>query len=86
VLLPHAITPVQQFAYTKGKDATDMILIIDAMDLLYSGALDGFCIVSSDSDFTPLASRIRESGLIVYGFGRSKHLKHLFAPAINLFM
>ena len=72
VLLPHAITPVQQFAYAKGKDATDMILIIDAMDLLYSGALDGFCIVSSDSDFTPLASRIRESGLIVYGFGRSK--------------
>jgi hypothetical protein len=72
VLLPHAITPVQQFAYTKGKDATDMILIIDAMDLLYSGALDGFCIVSSDSDFTPLASRVRESGLIVYGFGRSK--------------
>ncbi|WP_180112275.1 NYN domain-containing protein [Acinetobacter sp. YH12131] len=71
VLLPHAITPVQQFAYTKSKDATDMILIIDAMDLLYSGALDGFCIVSSDSDFTPLASRIRESGLIVYGFGRS---------------
>ena len=72
VLLPHAITPVQQFAYTKGKDATDMILIIDAMDLLYAGALDGFCIVSSDSDFTPLASRIRESGLIVYGFGRKK--------------
>lgn len=87
VLLPHAITPVQQFAYTKGKDATDMILIIDAMDLLYSGALDGFCIVSSDSDFTPLASRIRESGLIVYGFGRSKTPEvHLFAPAINLFM
>lgn len=72
VLLPHAITPVQQFAYTKGKDATDMILLIDAMDLLYSGALDGFCIVSSDSDFTPLASRIRESGLMVYGFGRKK--------------
>ena len=72
VLLPHAITPVQQFAYTSGKDATDMILIIDAMDLLYGGALDGFCIVSSDSDFTPLASRIRESGLIVYGFGRKK--------------
>ncbi|WP_273777508.1 NYN domain-containing protein [Acinetobacter sp. GSS19] len=72
VLLPHAITPVQQFAYTTGKDATDMILIIDAMDLLYSGALDGFCIVSSDSDFTPLASRIRESGLMVYGFGRKK--------------
>lgn len=72
VLLPHAITPVQQFAYTKGKDATDMILIIDAMDLLYSGALDGFCIVSSDSDFTPLASRIRENGLTVYGFGKNK--------------
>ena len=72
VLLPHAITPVQQFAYTSGKDATDMILIIDAMDLLYGGALDGFCIVSSDSDFTPLASRFRESGLTVYGFGRNK--------------
>lgn len=72
VLLPHAITPVQQFAYTSGKDATDMILIIDAMDLLYGGALDGFCIVSSDSDFIPLASRIRESGLVVYGFGRKK--------------
>ncbi|KJV41131.1 NYN domain-containing protein [Acinetobacter brisouii] len=72
ILLPHAITPVQQFAYTKGKDATDMILIIDAMDLLYSNALDGFCIVSSDSDFTPLASRIRESGLTVFGFGRNK--------------
>lgn len=70
VLLPHAITPVQQFAYTKGKDATDMILIIDAMDLLYAGALDGFCIISSDSDFTPLASRIRENGLTVYGFGK----------------
>ena len=72
VLLPHAITPVQQFAYTKGKDATDMILIIDAMDLLYAGALDGFCIVSSDSDFTPLASRIRENGLSAYGFGKKK--------------
>lgn len=72
ILLPNAITPVQQFAYTAGKDATDMGMIIDAMDLLYSGALDGFCIISSDSDFTPLASRIRESGLIVYGFGRKK--------------
>lgn len=72
VLLPHAITPIQQFAYPKGKDATDMMLIINAMDLLYSGALDGFCIVSSDSDFTPLASRIRESGLLVYGFGENK--------------
>lgn len=72
VLLPHAITPIQQFAYTKGKDATDMMLIINAMDLLHQGNLDGFCLVSSDSDFTPLASRIRESGLMVYGFGKNK--------------
>ena len=63
---------MQQFAYTKGKDATDMGLIIDAMDLLYSGNFSGFCLVSSDSDFTPLASRIRASGLVVYGFGREK--------------
>lgn len=70
--LSHAITPIQQFAYTKGKDATDMMLIINAMDLLYGNHLDGFCIVSSDSDFTPLALRIRESGLIVYGFGQEK--------------
>lgn len=72
ILLKHAITPVQQFAYTKGKDATDMGLIIDAMDLLYTGNFSGFCLVSSDSDFTPLASRIRASGLVVYGFGREK--------------
>ena len=72
ILLKHALTPVQQFAYTKGKDATDMGLIIDAMDLLYSGNFSGFCLVSSDSDFTPLASRIRASGLVVYGFGREK--------------
>ena len=70
-LLPNAITPVQQFAYVKQKDATDMKLVIDAMDLLYAGDLNGFCIVSSDSDFTPLASRIRESGLTVYGFGKN---------------
>ncbi|MDO5090700.1 MAG: NYN domain-containing protein [Cardiobacteriaceae bacterium] len=69
ILLKHAITPVQQFAYTKGKDATDMKLIIDAMDLLYSGTFDGFCLISSDSDFTPLAERIRTNGLLVYGFG-----------------
>lgn len=85
VLLPHAITPVQQFAYTSGKDATDMILIIDAMDLLYGGALDGFCIVSSDSDFTPLASRIRESGLTVYGFGR-KQTPDSFKKACDKFI
>ena len=85
VLLPHAITPVQQFAYTKGKDATDMILIIDAMDLLYAGALDGFCIVSSDSDFTPLASRIRENGLSVYGFGK-KPTPEAFKKACDKFI
>ena len=72
VLLKHALVPIQQFAYTKGKDATDMGLIIDAMDLLYSGHFDDFCLVSSDSDFTPLASRIRASGRVVYGFGREK--------------
>lgn len=73
VSLEHAITPIHQFSYTKGKDATDMMLIINAMDLLYGGAIDGgFCLVSSDSDFTPLASRIRESGLKVYGFGERK--------------
>ena len=65
-----AIQPIQQFAYTKGKNSTDSALIIDAMDLLYTRNFDGFCIVSSDSDFTRLASRIRESGLAVYGFGR----------------
>lgn len=85
ILLPHAITPVQQFAYTTGKDATDMGLIIDAMDLLYSGALDGFCIISSDSDFTPLASRIRESGLVVYGVGR-KQIPEAFRKACDKFI
>ena len=85
VLLPHAITPVQQFAYTKGKDATDMILIIDAMYFLYAGALDGFCIVSSDSDFTPLASRIRENGLSVYGFGK-KSTPEAFKKACDKFI
>lgn len=72
VLLDHSIQPMQQFGYTKGKNATDSAMIIDAMDLLYSEHLDGFCIVSSDSDFTRLASRIRESGLTVYGFGEQK--------------
>jgi uncharacterized LabA/DUF88 family protein len=72
VLLDHSIQPMQQFAYTKGKNATDSAMIIDAMDLLYSNNFDGFCIVSSDSDFTKLASRIRESGLLVYGFGEQK--------------
>lgn len=71
-LLTHAIQPVQQFAYTRGKNSTDSAMIIDAMDLLYSNRFDGFCIVSSDSDFTRLASRIREAGLTVYGFGERK--------------
>ena len=71
-LLDHSIQPIQQFAYTQGKNATDSAMIIDAMDLLYTKTFDGFCIVSSDSDFTRLASRIRESGLLVYGFGESK--------------
>lgn len=68
----HAVQPIQQFSYTSGKNATDSSLIIDAMDLLYSGNLDGFCLVSSDSDFTRLATRIREAGLVVYGFGQKK--------------
>ena len=72
VLLEHSIQPMQQFAYTKGKNATDSAMIIDAMDLLFTGNFNGFCIVSSDSDFTKLASRIRESGLLVYGFGEKK--------------
>lgn len=72
VLLEHSIQPIQQFAYTTGKNATDSAMIIDAMDLLYTDNFNGFCIVSSDSDFTKLASRIRESGLLVYGFGEKK--------------
>ena len=71
-LLKHSINPVQQFAYTSGKNATDSSLIIDAMDLLYTRRFDGFCLVSSDSDFTRLAQRLREEGLLVYGFGEKK--------------
>jgi uncharacterized LabA/DUF88 family protein len=71
-LLRHSIQPIQQFRYTKGKNATDGAMMIDAMDLLYSRNFDGFCIVSSDSDFTRLASRLRESGMTVYGFGEQK--------------
>lgn len=78
-LLEHSIQPIQQFAYTTGKNATDSAMIIDAMDLLYAGNLDGFCLVSSDSDFTRLASRLKESGKIVYGFGERKTPK----PFIN---
>ena len=72
VLLDHSIQPVQQFRYTVGKNAPDSAMIIDAMDLLHSRRLDGFCIVSSDSDFTGLARRIREDGLLVIGFGERK--------------
>ncbi|MDR0356279.1 MAG: NYN domain-containing protein [Deltaproteobacteria bacterium] len=72
VLQAFAIKPVQQFAYSKGKNATDSSLIIDAMDLLYSGSFDGFCLVTSDSDFTGLAVRLKEAGLKVYGFGEEK--------------
>jgi hypothetical protein len=79
MLLEHSIQPMQQFAYTTGKNATDSAMIIDAMDLLYTGNFDGFCIVSSDSDFTRLASRLRESGLVVYGFGEKKTPKPFVA-------
>lgn len=72
VLQKYAIKPVQQFAYTTGKNATDSTLIIDAMDLLYTRRFDGFCLVTSDSDFTGLATRIREEGLMVLGFGEQK--------------
>jgi hypothetical protein len=71
-LLDHAIQPIQQFRFTTGKNATDSALIIDAMDLLHGKSVDGFCLVSSDSDFTRLATRIREAGLVVYGFGEKK--------------
>lgn len=72
LLLHYAIQPIQQFGYTTGKNATDSAMIIDAMDLLFTEKLDGFCIISSDSDFTRLSSRIREAGLTVYGFGEKK--------------
>ncbi|MFJ9033249.1 NYN domain-containing protein [Streptomyces sp. NPDC102274] len=78
-LLKQSIQPIQQFAYTTGKNATDAALVIDAMDLLYTDRFDGFCIVSSDSDFTRLAARIRESGLTVYGFGEHKTPKPFVA-------
>jgi uncharacterized LabA/DUF88 family protein len=78
-LLAQSIQPIQQFAYTRGKNATDAAMVIDAMDLLYSGRFDGFCLVSSDSDFTRLAARIRESGLTVYGFGERKTPKPFVA-------
>ncbi|MBN1782756.1 NYN domain-containing protein [bacterium] len=72
VLLENAVTPVQQYGYTTGKNATDSAMIIDAMDILYSGRVDGFCLVSSDSDFTRLATRLREAGMTVIGIGEKK--------------
>lgn len=84
-LLSHSIQPIQQFSYTTGKNATDSSLIIDAMDLLHAGNLDGICIVSSDSDFTRLAGRIREDGLVVYGFGERKTPKP-FVAACDTFI
>ncbi|MGM9507050.1 NYN domain-containing protein [Larkinella sp. GY13] len=72
VLLENAITPIQQYSYTTGKNATDSAMIIDAMDILYTGRVDGFCIVSSDSDFTRLATRLREAGMKVFGIGEKK--------------
>jgi uncharacterized LabA/DUF88 family protein len=85
ILLEHSIQPVQQFRYTVGKNATDSAMIIDAMDLLYAKRFEGFCLVSSDSDFTRLASRIREEGVLVYGFGEKKTPK-AFVSACDKFI
>ena len=85
ILLNNSIQPIQQFGYTKGKNATDSALIIDAMDLLYTRRFEGFCLVSSDSDFTRLAVRIREEGLTVYGFGENK-TPQPFIAACNRFI
>jgi uncharacterized LabA/DUF88 family protein len=84
VLLDHSITPIQQYNYTTGKNATDSAMIIDAMDILYSKNVEGFCIVSSDSDFTKLSSRLRESGMFVIGMGEKKTPKP-FIASCNLF-
>ena len=84
ILLEHAVTPIQQYSYTVGKNATDSALIIDAMDILYTGQVEGFCIVSSDSDFTKLACRLREAGMNVIGMGRSQTPKP-FVKACNSF-
>lgn len=85
VLQKHAIKPIQQFAYTTGKNNTDSALIIDAMDLLYTRKFDGFCLVTSDSDFTGLAVRLREEGLTVFGFGEQK-TPEAFRNACNKFV
>jgi uncharacterized LabA/DUF88 family protein len=85
VLLENAITPIQQYSYTRGKNSTDSALIIDAMDILYSGKVDGFCIVSSDSDFTRLATRLREAGMKVIGIGERK-TPHPFIVSCDKFI
>ncbi|MEI9935395.1 MAG: NYN domain-containing protein [Ferruginibacter sp.] len=84
-LLEHAITPIQQYSYTQGKNATDSAMIIDAMDILYTGKVDGFCIISSDSDFTRLALRLREAGMQVIGMGQKK-TPSPFIAACNKFI
>lgn len=84
VLLSHSIQPIQQFAYTTGKNATDSSLIIDAMDLLYTARFNGFCLITSDSDYTRLAQRIREQGMAVYGFGKN-HTPKAFMQACDRF-
>ncbi|MCD4498576.1 NYN domain-containing protein [Chromobacterium vaccinii] len=86
VLHQYAISPMQQFAYTKGKNSTDSALIIDAMDLLYTGNFDGFCLVSSDSDFTRLATRLREGGLTVIGLGEQSKTPRPFIAACDKFV
>ncbi len=85
ILNIHAFQPIQQFRYSVGKNATDSAMIIDAMDILHSGHVDGFCLVSSDSDYTRLATRIRESGLLVVGIGR-KNTPRAFVSACNVFI
>jgi len=85
ILNIHAFQPIQQFRYTVGKNATDSAMIIDAMDILHSDQVDGFCLVSSDSDYTRLATRIRESGLLVVGIGR-KNTPRAFVSACNVFI
>ncbi len=85
ILLDYSLQPMQQYPYTKGKNASDMAMIIDAMDILYSEKMDGFCLVSSDSDFTPLAQRIRQEGFTVYGFGEQKTPK-AFVRACDRFI
>ena len=79
LLLEYSVTPIQQYSYTVGKNASDAAMIIDAMDILYSGNVEGFCIVSSDSDFTKLCSRLRESGMLVVGMGERKAPKPFIA-------